>query len=245
MRIIVTKDYQELGNVAAQHLLGTMFGNQNRVNLAITAGATPKSTYEQLVPEIRDKAYLNHVHYYNFDEIPYKKTQRDGITLSALKAQYFEPANISESNIHPLTVDDVTNFDQNIQDVGGLDLILMGIGEDGHFCGNMPGTTQMNDLTTLVPCTPEMKSLLANMLGSIDEAPDEYVTMGPQSVMRAKQLVLIANGKHKAEIMKKLLTENISSDLPASILTLHPNLVIIMDEEAASLVPEDRLESAR
>lgn len=245
MRIIVTKNYEELGRITMYHLLGVMFSKEPRVNLAITAGATPASVYEQLVPNVKGKDYLSHVHYYNFDEIPFKKSKRDGITLSALKKQYFEPANIPESHIHVLNEENVDTFDHELASVGGLDAILMGIGEDGHFCGNLPNTTRVDDVTTVVPCTTEMKESLALMYDNPADIPDSYVTMGPQSVMKSKQLMLIANGTHKAQVMRDFFINDVSKELPASILKMHPNLVVIMDEAAASLIPESYLKMAR
>lgn len=234
MRIIITKDYQEMAKVAKQHLLGVMFAKADRVNLAITGGKTPIEVYCQLIPEVKGKAYLDHVHYYNFDEIPYKKSNREGITISDLRELYLDPANIPAENIHVLDENNYEGQDERIRQAGGLDAVLMGIGTDGHFCGNLPGTTTINDYTARVDCNEDMKKELAGMYDDPADIPDYYVTMGPKSIMAAKQLILIANGEGKADIIKTLIEEDISSDIPASILKLHPNLTVILDQAAAS-----------
>lgn len=236
MRIIITKDYDELGKVATQHVLGQMFKQQNRVNLAITAGKTPLKVYEHLVPEVKDKGYLSHVHYYNFDEIPYKKEDHLGITMSELNELYFEPANIAKENIHPLDTQNYLTQDARIMADGGLDCILLGIGEDGHYCGNLPGTTTFEDFTARVDCDDNMKQRIAGHFSNPEDIPDFYVTMGPRSIMAAKQLVMIANGTRKAKIMKQFIEGEVTREVPASILRMHPNLTVIMDEEAASLL---------
>ncbi len=234
MKIIVTKDYAELGKVVSQQLLGHMFTKNSRVNLAITAGKTPEEVYRHLVPEVKRKNYLNHVHYYNFDEIPHKKLMKEGITTTDLRSLYFQPAEIAETHIHVLDETNYQEQDLRLAQAGGLDAILLGIGEDGHYCGNLPGTTTINDYTTKVPCDEEMKQQLQGHFEDSADIPDAYVTMGPKSIMAAKHLILIANGKRKAEIMRRFLQEEISAALPASILKLHGNLTVIMDQEAAS-----------
>jgi glucosamine-6-phosphate isomerase len=239
MRLIITETDSQMGEIAAQHLLGIMYTNQRRVNLSITAGSTPVSVYEALVPYVKNKNYLNHVHYYNFDEIPYKQEDREGITISNLRKLYFTPANISEQNIHIL---DHTNYheqDKRIDKDGGLDTVLLGIGEDGHYCGNLPGTTTINDFTTKVINDDKIRERLKKQFDDPTDVPDYYVTMGPRSIMSAESLILIANGKHKADVIKSFIEGDISKDLPASILKLHPNLTVIIDKKAASKLKHD------
>ncbi|MBP1044349.1 glucosamine-6-phosphate deaminase [Vagococcus sp. BWB3-3] len=244
MRVIVTENYEELGKVASQHLLGHLFSKQDRVNLAITAGTTPVEVYRYLIPEVKGKAYLSHAHFYNFDEIPYKESQREGITMSDLRELFFKPAAIPETSIHVLDGQNYQGQDQRIHQAGGLDGVLLGIGADGHYCGNLPGTTTIDDQTTKVICDDQMKARIGRHFEEAADVPDYYVTMGPKSIMAARHLILIANGKRKADIMRKFLEEEISLALPATILKLHPNLTVIMDREAASdLTKSDELGS--
>ncbi|WP_088809547.1 MULTISPECIES: glucosamine-6-phosphate deaminase [Listeria] len=235
MKLIVEKDYASMSRVAANILLGKMY-QVNRVNLAITAGNTPVKMYEYLVAEVKERPYLENVHFYNFDEIPYAGESGFGVTMTNLNRLFFHPAKISERNIHVLDTENYQNQDARIQADGGLDLILLGIGEDGHFCGNLPGTTTFADETTLVrtDSIPEMRDILiAEVGGDESKCPDVYVTMGPKSVMAAKSIVLFANGRKKASIIKKAFFGLVDSTVPASILQMHPNLTVILDAEAA------------
>ncbi|MBC1418636.1 glucosamine-6-phosphate deaminase [Listeria fleischmannii] len=236
MKLIVEQDYAAMSRVAANVLLGKMY-QQNRVNLAITAGNTPIKMYEYLVQEVKNKPYLDHVHYYNFDEIPYAGEEGFGVTMTHLNQLFFHPAAISEKQIHVLDEKNYTEQDARILADGGLDLILLGIGEDGHFCGNLPGTTEFMDMTTRVSADalPGMREVLIQEVGGdSSKCPDFYVTMGPKSVMAAKSIVLIANGRKKAAIIKKAFFGPVDSHVPASILQLHPQLTVILDAEAAS-----------
>ncbi|MFD2307309.1 glucosamine-6-phosphate deaminase [Enterococcus termitis] len=236
MKIIVEKNYEKMSRVAANVLLGKMYQNK-RVNLAITAGSTPVKMYEYLVEDVKNKPYFDNVHYYNFDEIPFKKKQGYGVTMSNLNKLFFEPAEIDTAHIHPLDEKNYKTQDSRLEQDGGLDLILLGIGADGHYCGNLPGTTTFEDLTSVVDenATENMKDILLSEVGGDEtERPDFYVTMGPKSVMQAKEIVLFATGKKKASIIKQAFFGPVTNDVPASLLQVHPNLTIILDEEAAS-----------
>lgn len=236
MRVIKVKDYEEMSQVGAQQVLRYMY-QEGRTNISITGGTTPKRMYEILVPSVKDKMQFENVHFYNFDEIPYKIEDREGVTISGLRNLFLTPANIKEENIHKLDTTNYQYHDQTIASDGGLDMIILGLGWDGHFCGNLPDTTSFGDLTSKVACDQRLRDrILEEFDNVVEHVPDYYVTMGPRSIMQAKNLVMIASGKKKAEAVKKLLSNKIDSSVPASILTLHPNFMLIIDEDAASLL---------
>ena len=237
VKLIVTKDYQEMSAVAVQHLLGAMH-SQHRVNLSITAGSTPKGVYELMAPLVKDKPYFDNVHYYNFDEVPYRGQEGGfGVTMTHLNELYFDPADIDRERIHVLDQTNYETWDQELAADGGLDLVLLGIGDDGHFCGNLPGTTSFGDLTTRVdihsvPGLPER--ILRSVGGDIARRPDFYVTMGPRSIMAVRKLLVIASGTAKAQMVKRLVDGPVGEDRPATLLTVHPDITLVVDAEAAS-----------
>lgn len=238
MRVIRTASLQEMNEVGAQYLLGAMH-TQHRTNIAITAGSTPKGVYDVMIPLVKDKDYFDNVHYYNFDEIPFKDEDGYGVTMTNLNKLYFDPANISREKIHVLDWTNYETQDERIAEDGGLDFVLLGVGADGHFCGNLPGTTKFGDLTSRVDedATPDMVDVLLSEVGGVEEKrPDFYVTMGPKSIMQIKKLVMIANGKAKAGIVKKLVEGLVTEDVPATLLTTHPDFTLIVDAEAAALL---------
>lgn len=233
MKLIISKDENEMAEIAVGYMLSYMY-QEKRVNLAITGGTTPVKMYEKLIPLVKDKKQFSQVHYYNFDEIPYRKEDREGVTISTLRELYFSPAHIDEAQIHKLDQFNYASQDQNIAEAGGLDMIVMGVGADGHFCGNMPGTTKFGDSTTRVECDEMMKKGIRREFTRDEDVPDYYITMGPRSIMQAKHLVMIACGKKKAPIIKKLVEGVVDPNIPSSLLTLHPHFTLILDEEAAS-----------
>ena len=236
MKLIITETYEDMSRVAMQHLLGEMYQDK-RVNLAITGGTTPERMYELLVEEVKGKTYLDNVHYYNFDEIPYNHTKREGITISDLRDYYFTPANIAEEQIHKLDMENYKEQDARIKADGGLDAILIGIGADGHYCGNLPHTTKFHQETSIVVMDPEMRERVGKgHFTDVIEYPDDYVTMGPRSVMNARRIILFATGTKKAAIMDRVINGPVDENIPATLLMAHPNITIILDAEAASLL---------
>ncbi|MFV0394614.1 MAG: glucosamine-6-phosphate deaminase, partial [Coprobacillaceae bacterium] len=210
---------------------------EKRVNLSLTGGATPKRMYEIMAPFVRGKEYLNDVHYYNFDEISIKD-KRYGLTMNTLKNQFYDNAELKDENIHELNTENYMHYDELLLEAGGLDLILCGIGADGHFCGNIPGTTKFGYETYSVDVKEgtEMFSALEKLIG--EKPGGKAVTFGPKTVLGAKQVILFANGKAKASIVKKALEGDITENVPSSVLRLHPNLTVILDKEAASELGE-------
>lgn len=237
MNILIGKDVEEMSQIAASYVMGYMVKEEKRVNLSITGGTTPKRMYEVLVPMVKDRKQFQHVHFYNFDEIPYRKEDREGVTISGLRDAFFTPANISEENIHKLDQFNYQTQDARIAEDGGLDMVILGVGADGHFCGNLPQTTKFGDETSKVMNDQRLKDrILPEFDNVVDDVPEYYITMGPRSIMRARHIVMIASGTKKASIIQTLLEGVVDHDVPASILTLHPHFTLIMDEEAASLL---------
>lgn len=236
MKVIKVKDYEEMSQVAAENVLGYMY-KEGRVNLSITGGTTPKRMYEILVPRVKGKEQFKDVHFYNFDEIPYRKEDREGVTISGLRELFLTPAEIKEENIHKLDHANYTMQDERIKEDGGLEMVILGLGWDGHFCGNLPQTTKFGDLTSRVECGQRLHDRILEEFNNVEEdVPDYYITMGPRSIMQARNIVMIASGKKKAEAVKKLLSLEVDKNVPATILTLHPHFTLIVDEEALSLV---------
>lgn len=231
MNVIITKNYEIMSQVAMTHVLAHMYtGDSRRVNLSVTAGKTPLRLYELLAPEVKDNPSFKHIHYYNFDEIP-RAGEEIGVTMHDLNTYFFRPAAIPPEQIHALDMDNWENYDDKIAADGGLDMILMGLGTDGHFCGNLSGTVEHFGQSTRMVYKES-----GHPYFQPEGRPDRYVTFGPKTVMQARHLIMIINGSHKAEIAKKALRGPVDPLIPASVFQLHPNYTVIMDEEAAALL---------
>ena len=235
MKLLVTEDYETLSQITADIVL-MKWAESRRVNLALTAGSSPKRAYEILAERLKQVSFDQSLaHFYNFDEITLKG-QEYGMTMQALTKELFEPLGIEEENIEVLDVQNYQDYDRQIAEDGGLDLVLMGIGGDGHFCGNLPDFTSFDFGVYRVPIEKDDELYKLIDESSPHEPGEEMVTFGAQTVLAAKELVLIANGEKKAAIIKQALEGPITEDVPASVLRLHPNLTVILDRAAASLL---------
>lgn len=235
MKLVIEDDYAALSRTTAAVLAAAML-HDRRVNLSITAGATPAGAYRLLAPLLATRpADLDNVHFYNFDEIP-NGTDR-GVTRTSLDQQIFGPAGIDESRIHGLTLDNADRIRADLREHGGLDLMLMGLGADCHFCGNMPGTTRYDADIYVYDVHPGLPWY--HLIEGMDPAPARVVTFGFPMVLRARQAVLIVSGAAKAEALAEVLTGPIGADRPGTILRTHPNLLLIADRDAAALIEPD------
>lgn len=235
MKLVIEDDAAALSRTTAAVVLGTMLQDR-RVNLSLTAGATPVGTYALVTPVLaaNPEAYAN-VHFYNFDEVPLPGSDR-GLTMSALDTQLYGPAAIRSENLHVLDPGTADAIRADLRAHGGLDLILMGLGADGHFCGNMPGLTRFDadiyqfSIEPHLPWYPDFAATFTDP----SSVPTEVVTFGAPMVNRAERAVLIVTGESKAEALAETVTGPVSADVPATVLRTHPNLLVIADRAAAS-----------
>ena len=231
MKLIIEENELKMSESAMFILLGAMMQDK-RVNISLTAGKSPISMYQQIIPRIKDKEQFKDVQYYIFDEAPYPGKDR-GFIWDEMQELIFRDANIEEERIHSLNMHNWNTFDQEIENAGGIDVMVVGLGFDGHFCSNSPKYTPLDSYTYVIDRAERSK-----MVPGYDFHPEvKYCyTMGAKSLMKVKHLVMIVNGKHKAEIFKRMLDEPISNELPATVLKLHPNFTVIADKDAASLL---------
>ena len=153
----------------------------------------------------------------------------------------FDHINIKPENINipdgknPDAVAECARYDKVIEDVGGIDIQLLGIGRNGHIGFNEPGSAFEKN-THCVDLTESTIEANKRFFASIDEVPRQAYTMGIRSIMHAKQVLLIASGEDKAEAIYKSFWGPVTPEVPASVLQLHPNVVLVADDAALSLV---------
>lgn len=127
------------------------------------------------------------------------------------------------------------DYDAVIENCGGIDLQLLGLGNNGHIGFNEPADAFAKG-TYCVDLTPSTIEANARFFSSMDEVPKQAYTMGIQSIMKAKKILVIVSGKAKAGIVKEAFTGSVTPKVPASVLQLHPDVTVIADKEAASLL---------
>ena len=249
MKFIVTRDYEELSQVMAQLMLKHMHTEKERTNIAITTGSTCIQGYRLLAKQVHGRPWFDPVHYYIFDEFWIQDERHEkeiSVCQISLDEKYFHAAEVAPDHIHDLNMENYKTFDKDIQKQGGLDLVIMGIGKNGHFCGNQPGTFDSWNAGTRLVRTDETpylreysRKLLHHDFHSEDTSriPEYYITMGPKTIMSAKNIIFLLSGKEKAETAKKAIMDPVTMEFPVSIFQLHPHVTVILDEAAAALLP--------
>lgn len=234
MKVIFTDSEEQMSEVALNIVLGTMY-QAKHLNISLTSGRSPLPLYKLLAPAIKGKPEFKNIDYWWFDDSPYVG-QDFGKNYDEMKKILSDPAELDVSRIHHPNLDNYTNFDEMIDRAGGIDLMVIGLGTDGHFCGNLKECTPMDALTYKVDFN-EMAEKFPEEYSPRPKTP-YLITMGPASLMRVKHLVMIVNTEEKAEIFKRFLEEEIHKENPSTILRLHPNFTVVVDKDAAKLIDD-------
>lgn len=242
MNIIRAKDYQDMSRKAANIISAQIIMKPDCV-LGLATGSTPVGTYRQLI-EWYEKGDLDfsRVSTVNLDE--YR-----GLTHTDPQSYYyfmqenlFDHVNIDKAATH---VPDGTNSDaadacakheQIIKSLGGIDLQLLGLGNNGHIGFNEPGAAFEKE-THLVDLAESTIRANARFFASIDEVPKQAYTMGIRTIMQAKKILVVVSGEGKADIVSRAFFGPVTPEVPASILQMHPDVTVVCDEAALSLSP--------
>ena len=139
MKLIIEETTEKMSESAMQIVLGEMMQDK-QVNISLTSGRSPEKMYEMMVPAIKGKAKYKDVQYWLFDENPYDGDEY-GPNWYDMQKMIFGPAEIEDERVHHLTRENYTEYDEQVRRAGGIDVMVIGLGWDGHFCGNCPRCT--------------------------------------------------------------------------------------------------------
>lgn len=239
MRIIKVKNYDELSVKTAAMIAAQVNLKPNAV-LGLATGGSPVGAYEKLVEMFQQGAVdFSEITTVNLDEYRGLSKEHEQSYWYFMHDNLFHHVNVKAEKIHVPNGEDpdmeraCREYDELIESVGGIDLQLLGIGLDGHIGFNEPGTA-FEPNTHCVDLTESTIEANKRFFSSKDEVPKQAYTMGIKPIMQAKKVLMIANGAAKAEILKKAFTGEITPEVPASILQLHPDFTLIADEDALS-----------
>ena len=240
MRIIHATDYEDMSRKAANIIAAQVVMDPACV-LGLATGSTPIGTYQNLI-----KAYeagdldFSQVSTYNLDE--YRGLSHDDPQSYHyfMKENLFDHINIDQANTHVPDGSDpdaeaaCSEYDRIVEEAGYPDLQLLGIGNNGHIGFNEP-----NEAFELGTHCVDLKeeTIEANKRffdGNEDLVPKQAYTMGIKTIMQARKVLMVANGKGKADIVKKAFFGPVTPEVPASILQMHPDFTLVLDAEAAS-----------
>lgn len=210
--------------------------------LGLATGSTPIGLYKSLIERYNNgELDFSAVRTVNLDEYRGLPADNDQSYNYFMHHNLFDHINIKPENTHlpnGLETDaekECTRYDAVIAAQGGVDVQLLGIGHNGHIGFNEPAD-HFPTGTHLVDLQQSTIEANKRFFASIDDVPRQAYTMGIRTIMSAKCILLVASGKDKAEIVKKSFFGPVTPQVPASILQLHPNVILAGDADALSLI---------
>lgn len=241
MRIIKGATYEEMSGKAADIIAAQVLLKPDCV-LGLATGSTPIGLYKSLIERYaRGVLDFSAVHTVNLDEYRGLSADNDQSYNYFMRHNLFDHINIKPENTHlpnGLEADadkECARYDAVIAAQGGVDIQLLGIGHNGHIGFNEPAD-QFPTGTHLVDLQQSTIEANKRFFASIDDVPRQAYTMGIRTIMSAKCILLVASGKDKAEIVRKSFFGPVTPQVPASVLQLHPNVILAGDADALSLI---------
>ena len=239
MRVCYFDTAAQVGQAAAVLINAQLLKKPESV-LGLATGSTPIPTYEQLIQMYKDGvADFSKAVSYNLDEYVGIAVDHECSYHRFMDDNLFNHVNMRREAIHVpdgLAEDldaAAAAYDEAIDAAGGIDIQVLGIGRNGHIGFNEPGEEFVYGCH-VVDLTADTIDANKRFFDSADDVPRQAVSLGIGSIMKAKQILLIATGKDKAHAVNMMLNDAISPRVPATILRTHPNVIVLLDKEAAS-----------
>lgn len=248
IRVLIMEDATRMAIRGAEEVAEVLIAKPT-ATLGLATGGTMVGVYGELVRRFqqgkisfRDATTVNLDDYYPLKpdhpgsyrrEMLYRLFQNVDLTLTPLEP---DGARWGQTLVPTTTRKDIGRFclqyEQEIIKAGGIDLQLLGIGTNGHIGFNEPGSPLWSR-TRVVQLTEETRAANSRFFGSIEEVPRYAITMGILTILEAQRIVLLASGGAKAEAIRAAIREPWNPAVPASALQFHPNVTLILDQEAA------------
>jgi len=243
--VTVYADEQTASIEVAKRISALLLSKQakgEQIVLGLATGATPVKVYKELIRLHKEEGLsFRNVITFNLDEYYPMKPEADQSYVRFMNENLFSHIDIHPENINIpdglLNREDIEDFclkyEQKITALGGIDLQLLGIGRTGHIGFNEPGSAP-NSGTRLVTLDELTRRDASRDFGGLANVPTKAITMGIGTIFKAREIILMAWNEKKAEIVKKAVEGELSSDVPATFLQLSPNVEFILDQDAAS-----------
>lgn len=241
LKIVKARDYQDMSRKAA-NIISAQIILKNNCVLGLATGSTPIGTYDTLTHWYQ-KGDLDFslVQTVNLDEYAGLDGNHDQSYRYFMNKNLFDRVNIDKKNTHLPNGNaldaqaECQRYHAVIESMDGIDLQLLGIGNNGHIGFNEPSDVFETNVHK-VELTESTIQANSRLFDSVDEVPLYAYTMGIGEIMSANRILILASGKAKAPIIKELIEGKVTPRVPASILKLHQDVTLIADEEALSLV---------
>jgi glucosamine-6-phosphate deaminase len=238
MEVIIKSGYDELSAAAAQRVAGVLNRKPNAV-LGLATGSTPLGVYKELVRMHKEESLdFSRCTTFNLDEYVGLPITHDQSYHYFMHENFFKHVNIPAQNIH-VPSGTTSNFrafcdwyEQRIEECGGIDIQILGIGTDGHIAFNEP-TSSLSSRTRLKTLAKVTIDDNARFFDKAEDVPIYAITMGVGTILESEEIILLANGKGKADAIAQAVEGPVSSMITASALQMHPHTKFFIDNDAA------------
>ncbi len=240
MKVIIAKDYEEMSRKAFDVMAEVVKGNPRAV-LGLATGSTPIGLYKNMIEDHRkNNTSYREIKTVNLDEYAGLDVSSDQSYVYFMRHNLFDHIDIDLKNTN---IENGKAADREAEcarynallETLPRDIQVLGIGSNGHIAFNEPGTP-FGSVTHIVDLTESTIRDNSRMFKSIDEVPRQAFTMGLKNIMQSKKILILANGANKAKAVYGLVKGEVTENLPASILQLHPDCTLVCDEAAAALL---------
>ena len=241
MRVILCDNYDEV-SMAATKLVESQVNLKPDCVLGLATGSTPVGMYNRLIEKCKNgELDFSEVKTFNLDE--YYPISRDNNQsyYYFMNENLFDEINIKKENIHIPNGEakdveaECEDYEKMIEEAGGIDLQILGIGQNGHIGFNEPDEN-LNSKTHVTGLTESTIKANSRFFDSIEDVPTKALTMGIATILKSRKIILMACGVEKSDAVAELLTDDIKTDNPATMLKVHPDVVLICDKDAYSKV---------
>jgi len=238
MRVIVVKDMEAMGKRGAELVAAEMKKKEFFV-LGLATGSTPLSLYKPLIEMYKGgELDFSTTVTFNLDEYIGLSPDHDQSYRHFMDKNFFDHINVNKKNTHVPNgmAEDIEaeceHYEQMIEDVGGIDIQVVGIGANGHIGFNEPGSS-LGSLTRIKTLTEQTVKDNARFFDSAEDVPRLAITMGIGSILRANKVILLAAGANKAQAIERALEGPVTTACPASALQLHRFCTAVITEDCA------------
>ena len=237
MNFIVCNNYEEISEKAAEIIAELVKSKPNCI-LGLATGSTPVGTYKELISKNKNGeiSFKNTISY-NLDEYYPISPENNQSYRYFMNENLFNHIDIPMENTHLLNGEandpdaECKAYDEAIENAGGIDIQILGIGRNGHIAFNEPDEALIAP-THKTGLTADTIDANSRFFESTDLVPKFALTMGMASIFAARKIILLANGASKAQAISELRSDKITTSNPSTLLKLHPDVTIICDKEA-------------
>jgi glucosamine-6-phosphate deaminase len=237
--VYIAKSPEEVASACAEQVKRQLQSRSDSV-LALPTGQTPIGLYAELSRRCREEEIsFAEVRTFNLDEFVGLPAHHPASFETYMMAHLFSHVDIDLAKVHipngsaPNLEQECRAYERAMAEIGGVDLAIVGIGANGHIAFNEPGTP-FDSRTRVIELTKSSREAHAAEFGGVDQVPPRAITMGIGTILQARRIVLLALGADKAEIVARAIEGPITRDVPASALQTHPNVLVMLDQEAAT-----------